>query len=132
MEFIKDIKTSYKKALVQEGLFTPNHTKFVCQLSYKNNVYVFDYQCNIKYNKPNKNELLGCLVNDYKAFESCKVSDNDDENIEEFGYMFGYESIKELLKAYRGCKKTYEALNNIFTSEEIDNLYSYCEEKGTI
>lgn len=132
MEFIKDIKTSYKKALVQEGLFTPSHTKFVCQVSYKGKAYVFDYQCNVKYNKPNKDDLLGAIINDYKAFESSKINDNDDDNIEEFSYMFGYDSIKECLKAYRGCKKTYEELNKMFTSEEIDKLYEYCEEKGTI
>ena len=45
--------------------------------------------------------------------------------------MFGYDNnIKELLKAYKGCKKTYENIKKMLTDEEIETVREYLEEVG--
>lgn len=115
---------------VGQGDFTPGHSLFNCCIKdNNNNNYIFTYQCNTKYTKPNETSLLSCLVSDAFCFNDCVIG-NDEDNIQEFGEMFGYENIKELLKAYKGCKEAYFAIKKIFTDNELDILREYFEEVG--
>lgn len=111
-------------------LFTPQHTKFDCLLKYKGKEYSFPYQCNRNYNRPGKFVLLACVFNDAGCYESCKINDDDTENMQEFAIEFGYDTnnLKELFKAYKGCKDTYNALKKMFTDEERELIYEYLEE----
>ena len=53
----------------------------------------------------------------------CQAYD-DYTDIQDFADAFGYEKIKDLLKVYNGCKKTSEALHNIFDNDELEQLYT--------
>lgn len=114
-----------------QGDFSPQHTLFNCIIKdNKNNYYNFTYQCNTRYIQPTETSLLACLINDVFCYSDCIVGD-DDDNIEEFSKIFGYDgNIKELLKAYKECKKTYYNIKKMLSDEEIETIREYLEEVG--
>lgn len=130
---LEQVKETYTATLDKEDLFTPQHTKFLCNLLTKYGSYSFTYQCNLQYHKGiKKTDLLSCLFSDASCYSSCVVGE-DDDNIKEFSDMFGYnDNIKELLRAYRGCKNAYNALNNMFTKQEQEILQQYFEDEGLL
>ena len=116
--------------IVGQGDFTPNHTKFTCTLyDNKGNRYNFDYQCNLQYTRPTEEDILWCVITDSECYASCIVGD-DDDNIQEFANMFGYDNIKDLLRAYKGCKNAYNSIRKMLNDEEIEILREYFEELG--
>lgn len=125
------INISYVVSKSKTDLFTPQHTKFDCLISYKDNEYAFTYQCNLNYTKPDKLSLLACLFSDSRCYEDCKETDDDTDNMQNFAREFGYDTdnLKGLFKAYNGCKDTYNALKKMFTDEERQLIYEYLEEK---
>ena len=130
-KLLYELGCNYVKSIDTTDLFTPSHTKFNCELVNKKGAYKFDYQCNTNYTKPSKERLLACVISDSQCYESCIVGE-DIDNLEEFRLMFDYENVKELIKAYKGCKKAYEKIHKMFTNEEIEELYNYFVEKGEI
>ena len=114
-----------------QGDFTPQHTLFNCIIrDNKNNYYNFTYQCNTRYTQPTETSLLSCLISDAFCYSDCVVGD-DDDNIEEFSIMFGYDdNVKQLLKAYRGCKEAYYNIKKMLSDEEIETIREYLEEVG--
>ena len=114
-----------------EGDFTPQHTLFNCIIKdNKNNYYNFTYQCNTRYTQPTETSLLSCLISDAFCYSDCAIGD-DDDNIQEFANMFGYsDNIKQLLKAYKGCKETYYNIKKMLSDEEIETIREYLEEVG--
>lgn len=128
---IEKVTINYYKSVNNNDLITPRHTKFICEAWNGKISHIFTYQCNLKYTKINKNVLLACLLSDASSYNDCVVGDEED-NIQEFANMFGYDNIEELLKTYKECKKTNEFLNKIYTEEEQHKLYNYFEEKGII
>ena len=115
-----EVKIKVLNSKVVSGQYG-NHKQYYLQLVYKNNKYnfnffdsVYNYQNNIKLDKQN---ALYCVLMDCQAYD-------DYANIQDFADAFGYEKIKDLLKAYNGCKKTSEALHNIFDNDELEQLYT--------
>lgn len=115
----------------KDGLFTSQHIKYNCELANEKGSYLFTYQCNPKYTKVTKDNLLSCVLSDARCYEDCLVGD-DEDNINEFYNLFGYGNIKDCLKAFKGCKNAYKSLNKMYTKEEQDLLYEYYFEKGLI
>ena len=101
--------------------FTPNHTIFDCKIVYNKKSYKFEYQCNIKHEKPNIERVMDCLMVDMESYESCF-------DVADFALSFCYE-IEEARRIYKACEKTAKALHRIFTDTELteinDDLY-YC------
>lgn len=126
------IKYNVKESSNQNNNFTEYHTRFNCTLNYNNITYNFDFQCNTDYTKPTKEVVLSSVLLDSRCYLDSKVYDDDMDNLEVFNDLFGYENIKELLKAYYGCKNAYNHINKMFTKEEQENLYNYLEKKGLI
>ena len=96
------------------------HKRYYLQLAYKNNTYnftfsdsVYNYQNN---KKLDKKDALYCVLMDCQAYDNYT-------DIQDFADAFGYEK-KDLLKVYNGCKKTSEALHNIFNDDELEQLYT--------
>lgn len=129
---IYKIKIDMKESINQENLFTKYHTRFDIMISYNNVCYQADYQCNTDYEKPTKDDILACVISDAMCYEDCKINDDDLENLENFRLLFGYEDMKDLINAYRGCKNAYNHINKMFTKEEKDMLMKYFEEKGLL
>lgn len=130
-KILYDINMSWVVSKSKTDLLTPQHTKFDCLISYKDNEYAFTYQCNINYTKPDKLSLLSCLFSDSRCYEYCKETDDDTDNMQNFAREFGYDTdnLKGLFKAYKDCKDTYNALKKMFTDEERQLIYEYLEEK---
>lgn len=115
-----EVKIKILKSKVVSGKYG-HHKQYYLQLSYKNNKYnfnffdsVYSYCNNIKLDKKH---ALYCVLMDCRAYD-------DYTDIQDFADAFGYEKIKDLLKAYDGCKKTSEALHNIFNNNELEQLYT--------
>lgn len=106
------------------GTYPNYRRKYYLQLAYKDNTYNFNFFDSI-YNYQNnkkldKKDALYCVLMDCQAYDNYT-------DIEDFADAFGYEKVKELLKAYDGCKKTSEALHNIFNNDELEQLYTEFE-----
>lgn len=112
---LNKIKFSYKVADKQKDLFTAYHTLFKCKIKYAGLSYTFNYQCNTTHMMPNLKDCLDSLLLDASSYESS-------ENVIDFCSEFGYGDSKGI-KAYKACKKTYNAIHRLFTDEEIEKLY---------
>ena len=127
-----NITCTYNMSEDKHNLFTPKHTKYICEIANEKGNYIFTYQCNTQYTRPTKNSLIACCLSDASCYEGCLVGD-DIDNLEEFKNCFGYDdNIKELLNAYKGCKEAYNAINKMLTKEEQEELYNYFVEIGEI
>ena len=107
---------TFKRSDNQDGLFTPHHTRFETTLSYNGHSYTFDYQCNEKYSMPNKKDCLECLLSDCSAVE--------DNTFHSFCQEFGYEYTEKAEAIYNSCLETLEAINNLYTREDLDEIYN--------
>lgn len=134
-EIIKDLlrktKVHFFESENRNDLFTKEHVKYNCEIVNANGSYLFTYQCNPKYVKPTKEGLIGCVLSDARCYQDCLIGEEED-NIQEFATMFGYDNVKELLKAFKGCKEAYTKINKMYSQEEQDLLYEYLSEKGVI
>lgn len=131
-KLIDKIEYNVKESSNQNNNFTEYHTRFDCTLNYNDVTYNFDFQCNTDYTKPTKEVVLSSVLSDSRCYLDAKVNDDDIDNLEEFKFLFGYENIKELLKAYKGCKNAYNHISKMFTKEEQEQLFDYLEEKGRV
>lgn len=129
-DLLRKTKVHFIESESKEDLFTKEHVKYNCEIANANGSYLFTYQCNPKYAKVTKDNLLSCVLSDARCYEECLVG--DDDNINEFFNLFGYENIKDCLKAFKGCKNAYKNINKMYTKEEQDLLYEYYFEKGLI
>ena len=126
------IKYNVKESSNQNNNFTEYHTRFDCTLNYNNVTYNFNFQCNTDYTKPTKEVVLSSVLLDSRYYLDSKVNDSDIDNLARFQALFGYEDIKDLWEAYKGCKNAYNHINKMFTKEEQEQLFDYLEEKGMI
>lgn len=126
------INIEIKESTNQRNLFTEYHTRFDFTISYNDVYYTSNYQCNTQCTEPNKDNILSCVLSDAMCYEECKINDDDVENLENFRLLFGYEDMKDLINAYRGCKNAYNHVNKMFTKEEKDMLMKYFYEKGLL
>lgn len=75
----------------------------------------FDFYSNM-YTKGNLNDYLTCLAMDRYAYISTK-------NVEDFAYMFGYDSLEKANHVYRACREISRKMSKFFTRREIQLLY---------
>lgn len=142
------VKITIKSSGVTPSPFAKgNHREYKLTLSYKGEEFNFTFHDSV-YNyekkiKLNKMDALNSVLLDARCFEDCR---DEKEFLNEFGYnvsdlyedykngmgfsmmydCYGKKDVDNLkagLKAYKACEKTYNALNRIFTSEELDELY---------
>ena len=119
---LNKIKFSYREADKQEGLFTPCHTLFKCKIKIDGLQYTFPFQCNTSCTEPNLLLCLDSLFSDAFAYEQAS-------DVVDFCREFNYTDI-EGVKAYKGCKKTFKALNRLFTDEEMVQIRKELDEEG--
>ena len=142
------IKITIKSSAVKPSPFAKgNHKEYKLTLSYKGEEFNFTFHDSV-YNwqnnkKLNKDDALNSILLDADAYAQSR---DEKEFLDEFGYdefdlynyykngytfadMHGFAADKDVdtlkagLKAYKECEKTYNALNRIFTSEELDELH---------
>lgn len=118
---LEKIAFIYTESEEQDNLFTPYHTKFDCAIQYGTNCkpYKFNYQCNTAHTMPNIKDVMYSLLLDAFAY-------NDAKDIYDFCEVLGYDYIEDYEKVvsmYDACKKTSNALHNMFSDDEISALY---------
>ena len=148
----EQIKITIESSVVKPSPFTKgNHKEYKLKLSYKGNEYKFTFHDSV-YNfekkiKLNTDDALNSILLDANAYENYR---DEKEFLNEFGYdefdlynyyqngysfsdMYGFASDKDVdnlrkgLKAYKECEKTYNALQDMFTSDELSQLYTEFE-----
>ena len=119
VNMLNKIKFSYKVADSQDGLFTPNHTKFKCKIKVNGVQWTFDYQCNTNYMYPTLKDCMECVLGDMMSYDNAR-------DVIDFCNEFGYADAQGL-KAYKGCKKASKALHRLFTDSELDELWDEIE-----
>lgn len=142
------VKITIKSSAIKPSPFAKgNHREYKLTLSYNGNKYNFTFHDSVynwqNNNKLNKMDALNSILLDARCFENYR---DEKEFLNEFGYnefdlyedykrgmgfstMYGFAAAKDVdnlkagLKAYKECEKTYNALNRIFTSAELDELH---------
>ena len=96
-----------------------NCQKYEVELSYNGRTYTTHYTDSVMAYRNGEDidfkRVMECLLLDKSAYDSCR-------DIDDFQAEFGYDKVSECLKAYNGCKETSEALDRIFTEEELEQL----------
>ena len=96
-----------------------NCQKYEVELNYKGNSYITHYTDSVMAYRNGEDidfkRVMECLLLDKSAYDSCT-------DIDDFQNQFGYEKVSACLKAYNGCKETSEALDRMFTDEELEEL----------
>ena len=144
----EQVKITIKSSAVKQSPFTKGmHKEYKLTLSYKGHEYNFTFHDSV-YNyekkiKLNKMDALNSILLDASAYEQSR---DEKDFLNNFGYdefdlynyykngytfadMYGFAADKDVdtlkagLKAYKECERTYDALNRIFTSEELDELH---------
>lgn len=133
IEYLLDnIKATYERTNDKSDLFTPQHIKYACSISNEKGVYSFTYQCNPNYTKPTKKSLIACVLSDARSYQDSVIGSEED-NLQEFANMFGYDNdFKALMRAFKGCKEASEKISKMLSQEEQELLYNYFIEEGEI
>lgn len=115
--FDKIIFSTLDNDIVNDGY--GNRQKYEVELNYKGNSYITYYTDSVMAYRNGEDidfeRVMECLLLDKSAYDSCT-------DIDDFQAQFGYEKVSECLKAYNGCKETSEALDRMFTEEELEQL----------
>ena len=121
MSVINDIQFSFCKSNKSDksDLFTPNHQKYDCVISYCGVTEDFVYQC--CGTEPTLNDVIECLLMDMSCYESS-------EDLADFLYGYGFvndcvEDMRKGIKAYEGCKENAKKMHNLFFGTELQSLY---------
>lgn len=122
MELLEKIKVEYRESINQEDTFTSEHVRYNVMITYNKKYYECSYQCNPKYQKIEnmKKDIIYSVLTDANCYEYT-------QDIDDFQREFCYEKASELLKAYNGCKETYQALHKMFTNDELEELNAIFE-----
>lgn len=119
---IKKLKTFKCGTKEQRKICSWNYgDTYTLLLEYKNNYYIYNFNDNIN-NKSTKTDWLFAIINDYTSYK-------DYQDLQSFLDGFGYsgDNVKAGIKAFNECKKTYQALNKIFTPDELEYLIKWSE-----
>ena len=96
-----------------------NRQKYEVELNYNGETYTTHYTDSAMAYRNGEGidfkQVMECLLLDKSAYDNCR-------DIDDFQAEFGYEKVSECLKVYNGCKETSEALDRIFTEEELEQL----------
>ena len=115
--FDKIIFITIDEEVINDGY--GNRQKYQIELSYNGRTYTTYYTDSVMAYRNGEDidfkRVMECLLLDKSAYDSCT-------DIDDFQAQFGYEKISECLKAYNGCKETSEALERLFTEEELEQL----------
>lgn len=111
------------------GCSTNYCRKYYLELKYNNKSYRFTFHDSIyNYNhnkKLNKLDTIYAVLTDSNSYDYTR---NYQDFCNEFGYdeyietQYGIIENREARKIYEACKKTYEALHEIFSDDELEQL----------
>lgn len=117
-----NIKFTYTKAQSQSNLFSPEHTKFQCTITYRGVRFNSMYQCNIAYIQPNKEDFLFSCIKDAMWYDQSR-------DFSDFCACLGYDEYDPNAKRiYKACGDCKERLEKVFSSDELEELRELANE----
>ena len=120
----EDIKFQYSRAANQTAnMFSSEHTKFNCKMTYNGKAYQSVYQCNVSYSDMNniKVDFLSCVFADMSCYDCSRDEQDFAGNI---GLDY-WENRAEVNRCYNACKRASERMNEIFDCEELESLKTF-------
>ena len=123
-KIFEDIKFQYSRAANQTAnMFSPEHTKFSCKMTYNGKSYQSNYQCNENYSDMNniKVDYLSCVFADMSCYDCSRDEQDFASNI---GLDY-WEDRAEVNRCYKACKRASERMNEIFDCEELESLKTF-------
>ena len=120
----EDIKFQYSRAANQTAnMFSSEHTKFNCKMTYNGKAYQSVYQCNVSYSDMNniKVDFLSCVFADMSCYDCSRDEQDFASNI---GLDY-WENRAEVNRCYNACKRASERMNEIFDCEELESLKTF-------
>lgn len=120
-KIFEDIKFQYSRAANQTAnMFSSEHTKFSCKMTYNGKSYQSNYQCNENYSDMNniKVDFLSCVFADMSCYDCSRDEQDFASNI---GLDY-WENRAEVIRCYKACKRASERMNEIFDCEELESL----------
>ena len=120
----EDIKFQYSKAANQTAnMFSSEHTKFSCKMTYNGKSYQSNYQCNENYSDMNniKVDFLSCVFADMSCYDCSRDEQDFASNI---GLDY-WEDRAEVNRCYSACKRASERMNEIFDCKELESLKTF-------
>lgn len=123
-KIFEDIKFQYSRAANQTAnMFSPEHTKFSCKMTYNGKSYQSNYQCNENYSDMNniKVDYLSCVFADMSCYDCSRDEQDFASNI---GLDY-WEDRAEVNRCYNACKRASERMNDIFDCEELESLKTF-------
>lgn len=123
-KIFEDIKFQYSRAANQTAnMFSPEHTKFSCKMTYNGKSYQSNYQCNENYSDMNniKVDYLSCVFADMSCYDCSRDEQDFASNI---GLDY-WEDRAEVNRCYNACKRASERMNEIFDCEELESLKTF-------
>lgn len=123
-KIFEDIKFQYSRAANQTAnMFSPEHTKFSCKMTYNGKSYQSNYQCNENYSDMNniKVDYLSCVFADMSCYDCSRDEQDFASNI---GLDY-WEDRAEVNRCYKACQRASERMNEIFDCEELESLKTF-------
>ena len=123
---IDSLKFSAKVADEQKDLFSPSHTLYKCVIKNpaSRKQFTFSYQCNAAYTQPSVKACLYCLLSDASSVDHCT---DEEDFLNEFGYIDDADSIRRGLKDFKACQRTKKAIDRLFTEDERAAINEFYE-----
>ena len=123
-KIFEDIKFQYSRAANQTAnMFSSEHTKFNCKMTYNGKAYQSVYQCNVSYSDMDniKVDFLSCVFADMSCYDCSRDEQDFASNI---GLDY-WENRAEVTRCYNACKRASERMNDIFDCEELESLKTF-------
>lgn len=123
-KIFEDIKFQYSRAANQTAnMFSSEHTKFNCKMTYNGKAYQSVYQCNVSYSDMDniKVDFLSCVFADMSCYDCSRDEQDFASNI---GLDY-WENRAEVNRCYNACKRASERMNDIFDCEELESLKTF-------
>ena len=123
-KIFEDIKFQYSRAANQTAnMFSSEHTKFSCKMTYRGKSYQSNYQCNVNYSDMDniKVDFLSCVFADMNCYD-CSLG------ITDFAGNIGldcWDDYAEVHRCYKACQRASEKMNEMFDCEELESLKTF-------
>ena len=121
------------------GINIPRTDVSIQYVEDENNMHKYDIHVNTKYgsfstnfytrmgwnHEPTIDNVLSSLVLDATSYANNAV-DDELQSIDNFADEFGYDKVSDALRAYKGCKKTYNDLCKVWNCN-MDMLFDIAD-----
>lgn len=113
-------KITYNVEDLGKSTFTSGNA-YKITIKYNKKQFTFTFNDNY-YNNSNLNDYIQCLRIDSSCYE--ETQNLNDFIISFYGDVESLEDYKQKEKIYNACKRSYNALNRLFNSEELELIYN--------